>query len=524
MRSTAVVSAMTLLSRIFGYLRDMVIAVSFGATGATDAFFVAFRIPNFLRRLFAEGAFSQAFVPVFSEYRERRDGAALKDLVDHVAGALLVALAGVTALGVVGAPLIIAVFAPGYLDDPQRFGLASGMLRVTFPYLLFISLTALAAGILNSLGRFGVPAFTPVLLNVSLIGAALWLAPRMAEPVTALAWGVFIAGAAQLALQLPFLTRAGLLPRPRLRRAHPGVRRILRLMLPAIFGVSIVQINLLFDTLIASFLASGSISWLYYSDRFVELPLALFGIALSTVALPRLSSLHATRDVHGFRATLDWALRSAFLVAVPAALGLILLAGPILATLVQYRAFSAQDTEMARLSLMAYALGLPAFMGIKILAPGFYARQDTTTPVKIGVIAMLANMGLNVLFVVPWVGLDLPGPHAGLALATSASAWLNAALLRRRLIEEGVYERGGHWGRLLAASAAAGLLMTVLLAWVTPPLTQWSAWGAAQRVATLTGLIAAGALGYAAALWMGGVRPALLHPGVPGGTSPGRGA
>jgi putative peptidoglycan lipid II flippase len=513
LRSTAVVSAMTLLSRVFGYLRDMVIAVSFGATGATDAFFVAFRIPNFLRRLFAEGAFSQAFVPVFAEYREKQRRAALKDLVDHVAGTLLVALTAVTALGVIGAPVIISVFAPGYLDDPQRFELASGMLRITFPYLLFISLTALAGGILNSMGRFGVPAFTPVLLNLSLIGAALWLAPRMAEPVTALAWGVFIAGAAQLALQVPFLARLGLLPRPRLDRAHAGVRRILKLMLPAIFGVSIVQINLLFDTLIASFLASGSISWLYYSDRFVELPLALFGIALSTVTLPRLSAQHAARDGEGFQATLDWALRSAFLVAVPATLGLILLAGPILATLVQYRAFSPQDTEMARLSLMAYALGLPAFMAIKILAPGFYSRQDTKTPVKIGVIAMVANMGLNVLFVVPWVWLELPGPHAGLALATSASAWLNAALLRRRLAREGVYAGGAHWPRLLPASVLAGLLMAGLLLWATPPLETWGGWGPLERAAVLGVLIAAGGAAYAAALWLAGVRPTLLRPG-----------
>ncbi len=512
LRSTAVVSAMTLVSRLFGYLRDMVIAVSFGATGATDAFFVAFRIPNFLRRLFAEGAFSQAFVPVFSEYRERHDSQALKDLVDHVTGSLTLALVGVTALGVAAAPLIISVFAPGYLDDPQRFGLAADMLRITFPYLLFISLTALAGGILNSMGRFAVPAFTPVLLNLSLIAAALWLAPHMAEPVTALAWGVFIAGVAQLALQIPFLVRLGLLPRPRLARAHQGVRRILTLMLPALFGVSIVQINLLFDTLIASFLASGSISWLYYSDRFVELPLALFGIALSTVTLPRLSRQHAGADGDGFRRTLDWSLRSAFLVAVPATLGLVALAGPILATLVQYRAFSPEDTQMARLSLMAYALGLPAFMGIKILAPGFYSRQDTRTPVKIGVVAMLANMALNVAFVVPWLWMGLPGPHAGLALATSAAAWLNAALLRRRLMSQGVYTPGGFWPRLVGASAAAGLVMTAFLVWATPPLAQWAVWSPGERLGALLALIVAGAGAYGAVLWLGGLRPAMLRP------------
>ncbi len=499
---------MTLISRLFGFLRDMVLAISFGATGSTDAFFVAFRIPNFLRRLFAEGAFSQAFVPVFAEYREQRGREALKDLLDHTAGALTLTLFIVTAVGMLAAPLLIMVFAPGFVGEENgRQVLAADMLRVTFPYLLFISLTAMAGGILNSVGRFAVPAFTPVFLNLSLIGAALWGAPLFEEPVKALAWGVFIGGAAQLLFQIPFLVRRGLLPRPRLRRAHDGVRKIIRLMLPAIFGSSVVQINLLVDTLIASFLMAGSITWLYFSDRFVELPLALFGVAIATVILPRLSREHAAKTPEAFNNTLDWALRLTLVVAVPAMLGLIWLAGPILASLIQYRDFTAFDTRMAAMSLVAYAAGLPAFMLIKILAPGYFSRQDTRTPVKIGVIAMLANMGLNVAIVVPWVMLGLPGPHAGLALATALSALLNAGLLFRGLHREGVYRPPPGWRIFIVRIAVAAVVMSVVLWLATPALAAWGDWPALDRVMRLLGLVALGAAAYGATLWVLGVRP-----------------
>lgn len=507
LKSTAVVGGMTLVSRVFGYLRDMVVAVVFGATGATDAFFVAFRIPNFLRRLFAEGAFSQAFVPVFAEYKAQRGEAALKDLVDHVAGILALILSLVTALGILAAPVVIAVFAPGYLDEPDRFALATEMLRITFPYLLFISLTALAGGILNSYGRFGVPAFTPVFLNLSLIGATLWLAPRMEQPVVGLAWGVFIAGAVQLAFQLPFLARLGLLPRLRLDRAHEGVRRILKLMLPAIFGSSVAQINLLFDTLIASFLAAGSISWLYYSDRFVELPLALFGIAIATVILPKLSDHHARNAGREFGGTLDWALRLSLVVALPAMVGLVFLAGPILAALIQYREFGENDAFMSMLSLMTLSLGLPAFILIKVLAPGFYSRQDTKTPVAIGIKAMLANMVLNVLIVVPWVHSDLPGPHAGLALATALSAYLNAGLLYRRLRRDGAYTPRPGWRPLALRVGVACAVMGGVLGWLVPPLSAWGEWAASERLVRLLGLVSAGAISYLLAALALGLRP-----------------
>ncbi|MCG5534774.1 murein biosynthesis integral membrane protein MurJ [Ectothiorhodospira mobilis] len=513
LRSTAIVSAMTLVSRLFGYVRDMVLAVTFGASGATDAFFVAFRIPNFLRRLFAEGAFSQAFVPVFAEYRQRHGRAALQDLLDHVSGTLTVVLLLTTAAGILAAPWLIHLFAPGFGGDTGQHALAAQMLRITFPYLLFISLTAMAGGILNSVGRFAVPAFTPVLLNLALIGAALLAAPHFDEPVVALAWGVFIAGAAQLLFQVPFLVRQGLLPRPRLRRGHEGVSRIIRLMLPALLGTSVVQVNLLVDTLIASFLATGSISWLYFSDRFVELPLALFGIAIGTVILPRLSGEHSARDPAAFTRTLDWALRLSVLIALPAALGLVLLATPILAALIQYREFLATDTAMAALSLMAYALGLPAFILIKVLAPGYFARQDTRTPVQVAVIAMLANMVLNLALVVPWVLLDWPGPHAGLALATSLSAYLNAALLYRGLRHTGIFSPLPGWTGLGLRILPALAVMATVLWSLTPAAAQWTQWEAPLRVAALLGLVAAGAAAYGGMLLAAGVRPRqlLLH-------------
>ncbi|MCP4406925.1 MAG: murein biosynthesis integral membrane protein MurJ [Gammaproteobacteria bacterium] len=507
LKSTTTVGGMTLISRIFGYLRDVVIAIFFGASGATDAFFVAFRIPNFLRRLFAEGAFSQAFVPIFSEIKEQQGKTDLKDLVDHVTGSLGLVLVALTALGILAAPLLITIFAPGFIGENSRFDLTVYMLRLTFPYLLFISLTAMAGGILNAMGKFAVPAVTPVLLNFSLIGATLWLAPHMDPPITALAVGVFIAGVVQLGFQLPFLYRLGLLPRPRFRTAHKGVRRVMRLMIPALFGTSVVQINLLFDTLIASFLTTGSISWLYFSDRFVELPLALFGIAIATVILPRLSRQHARNHAEEFSHTLDWAMRLALLVTVPAMMGLILLAGPILVSLIQYREFSYADSQMASMSLMAYACGLPAFILIKVLAPGFYSRQDTKTPVRIGIIAMLANMALNVIFVVPWVYFELPGPHTGLALATAASAFINAGLLFRHLLRINIYTLQPGWSKFIRQIFLATVLLTLILVLLTPALSAWNQWGMMQRGSSLAGLICLAAFGYLLTLFIQGIRP-----------------
>ncbi|MBT8433876.1 MAG: murein biosynthesis integral membrane protein MurJ, partial [Gammaproteobacteria bacterium] len=370
-KSTASVGSMTLLSRVLGLARDIVIARFFSASDAADAFFVAFKIPNFLRRLFAEGAFSLAFVPVLSEYRSNYTAAQTRDLIDRVAGTLGFVLLLISLLGVVASPLLISIFAAGFIDQPAKFDLTADMLRLTFPYILLISMTAMAGGILNTWKRFAVPAFTPVLLNLSLIGCAMYLSPRLDVPITGLAWGVLLAGILQLLFQLPFLYRAQLLPRPKWGWRHEGVRKIIRLMIPALFGSSVAQINLLFDTFIASFLVTGSVSWLYYSDRLLEFPLGVFGIALATVVLPNLSAAHYKEGDDSFNQTLAWAIKLSLIIAVPATFGLFILAQPILATLFEYGAFQQNDSMMAAYSLMAYSLGLPAFIMIKILANGF---------------------------------------------------------------------------------------------------------------------------------------------------------
>ncbi len=500
LNAIAAVGSNTLLSRIFGFVRDLVFAHTFQTGAGTDAFFVAFKIPNFLRRLFAEGAFSVAFVPVLTEYRAKRSFHELQLFVSRVGGTLAAVLVVVSTLGVVAAPGLIAVFAPGFLGQPDKYALTVDMLRLTFPYLLFISLTAFAGGILNAHNRFGVPAFTPVLLNLSLIGFALWVSPGMDPPVIALAWGVLVAGIAQFTFQLPFLHRLRLLQAPRVAPRDPGVRQIGRLMLPALLGVSVTQLYLLIDTLIASFLVSGSISWLYYSDRLVEFPLGVLGVALGTVILPNLSRKHAEASPEGFSKTLNGALRWVLLLGLPAAVGLLVLAGPILTTLFFSETFTAHDVAMARRSLMAYSLGLVGFMLIKVLAPGFYARQDTRTPVRIAIIAMVANMCLNVALVFPLA-------HAGLALATTLSAYLNAFLLFRGLRRADVFAPQSGWPLLLGRAVLATCIMAAVLAWGAADLASWLEAGTWDRVLRLVWWIAlAGAL-YFAALLVLGVRP-----------------
>lgn len=498
-QSTAVVGGMTMVSRVLGFVRDVVIAMIFGADAATDAFFVAFKIPNFFRRLFAEGAFSQAFVPVLAEYKENRGRVILKAFLNRTAGSLALVLMAVSLFGVIGAPWIILAFAPGFAWAGSQYQLAVDMLRITFPYLFFISSTALAGGILNTFNRFAVPAFTPVLLNLCLISAALWLAPRLPEPITALAWGVFAAGASQLLFQFPPLWRLKLLPRLRYGFHDPGVRKILKLMLPALFGVSVTQINLLIDTLLASFLPSGSISWLYYSDRLVEFPLGVFGIALATVILPNLSKDWAAGRRESFSAAIDWGLRWVALIGLPAAVGLFVLAEPILATLFQYRSFTAHDVHMASFSLMAYTIGLIGFILVKILVPGFTSRQDTRTPVRFGVYAMLANLILN---------LSLIGylAHAGLALATSLAATLNAGLLFKRLRKEGVYRPAKGWWLFLLRVIVANGAMGGVLYYGTDHLA-WESWELQMRLIRLVLWIGVGGAVYGVSLWVSGLRP-----------------
>jgi putative peptidoglycan lipid II flippase len=504
--SGLVVSSMTMLSRVLGLIRDIVFARFIGAEGSADAFYVAFKIPNFLRRLFAEGAFAQAFVPVLGEYRENGGKAAAKELIDRVSAVLGSVVLLLTILVVVASPVFTSLFAYGFRSDPEKFALTSDMLRITFPYLFFITMTGMAGGVLNSFGRFVVPAFTPVLLNVCLIGAAVVGMPYFEQPVLALAWGVFAAGAVQMLFQVPFMMRLRLMPRPRWDLGHPGVKKVLLLMGPAIFGVSVSQINLLLDTWIATWLPTGSVSWLYYSDRLAELPLGVFGVAIATVILPNLSRQHISKSPEKFNQTLDWALRFILIIAIPSAVALCILAEPILMTLFYYGdVMTLRDMDMATLSLRAYALGLTAFMLIKVLAPGFYARQDMKTPVRIGVIAMVANMVMNIAFVLPLHSYLLIG-HVGLALATAASAFLNAILLFKGLRKQGIYQPQAGWLKFFTTLLVANIVMAVTLFGFSEWLTGWVQWTWLQRSGWIALICGAGFTVYLLCLLLGGIR------------------
>src|SRR3990167_1389521 len=498
-KSTSVVISMTMISRVFGFIRDMVTAHFFGASASFDAFSVAFRIPNFMRRLFAEGSFSQAFVPVLSEYQKQKTSEEIKQFVDAMSGTLGIVLLAVTIVGVVFAPLIVRIFAPGFVTQGERFDLAVTMLRITFPYLFLISLTAFSGAVLNTYSRFWVAAITPVFLNIAMIAAAFFLSPHMATPIIGLAWGVFIAGVLQLLFQWPFLQRLQLLPRPRIRFRDSGVSRVLKLMVPALFGVSVSQINLLLDTLFASFLMVGSVSWLYYSDRLMEFPLWVFGVAISTVILPHLSRHHATQSDMHFSLTLDWALRMVLLVGIPATVTLAVIAGPLLSTLFQHGHFDARAVMMARESLMAFSLGIAPFMLVKILAAGFYARQNMTTPVRIGILAMVANMVFNGLLV--W-----PLAHAGIALATSLAAVLNTGCLFYYLCKEGIYQPREGWGFFTLRLVFANMILAAWL-WVgAGSLDAWLVNPVSWRFVHLLVLLLSAIAMYFASLWLVGVR------------------
>jgi len=507
LKSTAVTGGMTLLSRISGLVRDVLFAGLIGAgTGVSaDAFYVAFRIPNFLRRIFGEGAFSQSFVPVFAEYKAKYTAEETRAFVDHLAGVFGAILFVITLIGVLAAPILVMILAPGFLDEPHKYGMTVQMLRITFPYLFFISLVAMAAGILNTYGRFAAAAFTPVLLNLSLIGAAVWLAPRMSEPVLALAWGVFIAGVVQVLFQVPFLRGLRMFPRPRLRvrERHDGVMRVFKLMLPAIFGVSVAQINMVVNTVLASFLVTGSVSWLYYSDRLMEFPLGVFGIALATVILPSLARRHVRNSREEFSHLLDWGLRWVFLIAVPAAVALVVLSGPLLATFFYRGAFSTNDVEMSTNALMAFSFGLLGFILIKVLAPGFYARQDTKTPMRIGAISMGINVVLSLLLVMPL-------KHVGLALAISLSAFVNAGLSFVTLRRHDVYRPLPGWGVFFARVVLASAIMGAVLFWGVGDINSWLHASTLQRIYRMSIWVATGAAVYLLTVMAFGVRLAQL--------------
>ena len=500
LRALATISSMTLISRILGFVRDAVIARIFGAGLFTDAFFVAFRIPNLLRRLFAEGAFAQAFVPILAQYKSREGEEPTRGLVDRTATLLSIALLAVSALGIAVAPLIVYVGAPGFAAEPAKFDLTVSMLRVTFPYILFISLVSLAGGILNTWSRFVIPAFTPTVLNLSFILCALFAAPYFDPPAMVLAWAVLIGGVLQLLLQVWPLASIGMLPRPDFALRDPGVRRILALMAPAVLGVSVSQISLLINTIFASFLESGSVSWLYYADRLMEFPAGMLGVALGTVLLPSLAKYHSESAADEYSRLLDWGLRLCFMLALPAAAALAVLGVPLITTLFHYGEFAAQDVWMTRQALAAYSVGLLGLILVKVLAPGFYARQNIRTPVRIAIVTLLATQAMNAVLIMPL-------RHAGLALAIGLGACLNAGLLYRNLRQQDIYRPQPGWLvfflKLLAALAAmsAGL-------WIGMGTEQW--WLAAsgiRRVLALTALVLGGGAVYFACLWLLGFRP-----------------
>ncbi|MDH3621632.1 MAG: murein biosynthesis integral membrane protein MurJ [Gammaproteobacteria bacterium] len=505
---TSVVSGMTLLSRILGLVRDIVFARFFGAGLLMDAFIVAQRIPNMLRRFFAEGAFSAGFVPVMARYKEQHGHDEAGEFVDAMAGTFGAVLFGVTLVGVIGAPLLVLAVAPGFIGEGGDFDLAALMLRFTFPYLFFVSLTAFAGGVLNTYGKFGVPAFTPVILNVVLIAAAIWVAPMLEQPIVALAYATFVAGLIQLLFQIPFLAKIHAFPRPKWRPQHAGVKRAFKLMVPAIFGSSVAQINVLLSGIIASLLPVGSFSYLYYSDRLMEFPLGLFGIALATVTMAYLSRLWANDERREFAETIEWSMRVTVLISVPAAAGLIVLAAPLVITLFHGGEFDARATNMTVLALQAYAIGLVGFSFVKILVPAFFAREDTRTPVRIGIVSLVANLLLGASGAWWLTRTGFAGPHAALAAATSFAALLNAILLYRGLRRADVLRHSPGWGMLIMRVVLANAAMIGVLLFLHRSAAWWTEAGLTDRVAWLGVSVVAGAGVYFIALVVLGLRPA----------------
>ncbi|AYO15596.1 murein biosynthesis integral membrane protein MurJ [Vibrio owensii] len=514
LKSGMIVSAMTLISRVLGLVRDVVVANLMGAGASADVFFFANKIPNFLRRLFAEGAFSQAFVPVLTESHAQGDMDKTRELIARAAGTLGVIVSIVTILGVLGSGVVTALFGFGWFLDwmhggpaAEKFELASVMLKITFPYLWFITFVALSGAILNTLGKFAVSSFTPVFLNVMIILAAWFISPQMSQPEIGLAIGVLLGGLVQFLFQIPFLIKAGVMVKPKWGWRDPGVVKIRTLMIPALFGVSVSQINLLFDTFIASFLQTGSISWLYYSDRLLEFPLGLFGIAIATVILPALSRKHVDAHSEGFAHTMDWGVRMVTLLGIPAMLGLMVLAKPMLMVLFMRGEFSPQDVHQASLSLLAYASGLLNFMLIKVLAPGYYSRQDTKTPVKYGIIAMVTNMVFNAIFAYFY-------GYVGLAIATALSAFVNMALLYRGLHIAGVYQITKRTVLFIIRLMIAGAAMVAAILWQLEDMSVWLDWSFAHRSGVLGMLIGLGAVVYLAVVFLLGVRLKDLKAGT----------
>lgn len=513
-RSGVIVSIMTLISRVLGLVRDVVIANIMGAGTAADVFFFANKIPNFLRRLFAEGAFAQAFIPILSEYHAKDNDQSndeTRKLIGQVSGTLGVIVSIVTLIGVLASPVFVILFGFGWFvdwlnggPDGGKFELASSLLKITFPYLWFVSFTALSGAILNTLGRFAVAAFTPVLLNVCIILLAIFLTPHMDNPAYALAWGVFLGGLVQFVFQIPFLIQAGVLVKPQWSWRAPGVVKIRKLIVPALFGVSVTQINLLLDTLIASFLVTGSISWLYYADRLLEFPLGLFGIGIATVILPSLSKLHAQNDVSKntnkeFSATIDWAIKVICFFGWPALAGLMVLAQPIIMVLFMRGEFSQYEVLQVSFALFSYLAGLLSFMCIKVFAPAYYARQDTKTPVKIGIIAMVTNMAFN-LMLAPFFG------YVGLAIATTMSATLNAFLLYQGLRKQNVFQFSKNTLFFILKLIISALVMAIVVYYISPSFEIWLEMLFVDQILKLIQCISLGMLSYFICIILLGIR------------------
>lgn len=501
LKSLAAVSSMTMFSRVLGFVRDTIVARIFGAGMATDAFFVAFKLPNLLRRIFAEGAFSQAFVPILAEYKTQQGEEATRTFIAYVSGLLTLVLAVVTALGMLAAPWVIWVTAPGFVDSPEKFELTSSLLRVTFPYILLISLASLAGAILNTWNRFSVPAFVPTLLNLSMIVFALFLTPYFNPPVMALGWAVLVGGLLQLLYQLPHLKKIGMLVLPRLNLRDAGVWRVMKQMGPAILGVSVSQISLIINTIFASFLVAGSVSWMYYADRLMELPSGVLGVALGTILLPALSRSFSSKNTEEYSRLLDWGLRLCFLLALPCSLALAIIAKPLTVSLFQYGKFSAHDAQMTQFALIAYAAGLLGIILVKVLAPGFYARQNIKTPVRIALVTLAATQLMNLVFF-----FTLPYPHAGLALSIGLAACLNAGLLFWQLRKQQLFTPQPGWTVFLAKLLAAVLVMAAVLLGAMYLLPAWDQGEMVWRLLRLGALVALGIGAYFGVLLLLGFR------------------
>lgn len=490
---------MTMFSRILGFIRDAIIARFFGAGAATDAFFVAFRLPNLLRRIFAEGAFSQAFVPILAEYKNQQGDEVTRTFIAYVSGLLTLILAIVTLAGILAAPWIIYITVPGFIDTPDKFDLTVRLLKITFPYILLISLVSLAGAILNTWNRFSVPAFAPALLNISMIISVLFLAPYCEPPIIALGWGVFAGGILQLLYQLPYLQKIGMLVLPRIFFLNSGVWRVLKSMGPAIIGVSVSQISLIINTIFASFLQSGSVSWMYYADRLMELPTGVLGVALGTILLPSLAKSFSTGDHKEYQRLMDWGLRLCFLLALPCAIALTILAEPLTVSLFQYGNFTAYDAVMTQRALIAYCVGLMGLIVVKVLAPGFYSRQDIKTPVKIAIITLILTQLMNLVFIGSL-------KHAGLALSIGLAACFNALMLYWQLRRQAIFSPLAGWGKFLLKLIAALIVMVAVLLLLLIFMPPWEQGNMLMRITRLLLVVFAGAMSYFAALFIFGFR------------------